>query len=155
MRASSLNNATESVILDKINSKYDVVKSVADKIDDVEIVAGLDLASTADAIVDLNAQLDAIEAEIAAGAMKGDTGEQGPVGPQGPIGPAGPQGLQGVPGMAGAKGAKGDRGTAGVDGVNGYNGLTPIVSFSYNETTGDLEYTVSYQEIGTSIDEEW
>ena len=158
MRASSLNNSTESVILDKINSKYDVVKRVADKIDEVEIVAGLDLGATQTAITGLMDQLSEIEADIAAGAMKGDQGDVGPQGPEGPEGPIGPRGLQGVPGMAGPKGDKGDAGTNGIDGLNGTHGRTPLLTLSYNPVTGDIEYDISYQYIDgttTTIDEEW
>ena len=157
MRASSLNNATESVILDKINSKYDVVKSVADKIDEVEIVAGLDLGATQTAITGLMDQLSEIEADIAAGAMKGDQGDVGPQGPQGPEGPIGPRGLQGVPGMAGPKGDKGDAGTNGIDGLDGAHGRTPLLTLSYNPITGYIEYDIDYQYVWETpiVDEEW
>ena len=32
----------------------------------------------------------------------------------------------------------------GLDGADGYNGLTPVPSFTYNELTGNLEYSVTY-----------
>lgn len=157
MRVTSLHGDSEGVLLDQINSKYDVVKTVADKIAEVEVVAGMDLGATQTAITGLSNQLDAIGVEIAAGAMKGDQGEVGPQGPAGPTGPQGSIGLQGLPGMAGPKGDKGDAGTNGVNGVNGTHGRTPVTTISYNATTGDLEYTIDYQYIeGTPItDEEW
>lgn len=157
MRATSLNGSTESVLLNQIGSKYDIVKTVADNIDAVEVVAGLDLAATQTAITALRDQLDSIEMEIVAGAMIGDTGPQGPQGPTGPQGVQGPIGLQGLPGMAGAKGDKGDAGTNGINGANGANGLTPTIELSYNSGTGNLEYTVIYEDTHSipMLSQEW
>ncbi len=44
----------------------------------------------------------------------------------------------------------------GLDGADGYSGLTPIPSFTYNELTGDLEYSVTYVTGSDPIvEEEW
>jgi hypothetical protein len=137
-RSTSLNNYTATAITREIDSKYDNVKVVADKIDEVEVVAGLDLASTVSAIAGLNADLNLIEAEIAAGGLKGDIGEQGPQGEVGPQGPAGAQGVQGLKGIQGPQGEKGDAG------ANGADGLTPQLALTYDDVTGMLEYEVTY-----------
>ena len=44
----------------------------------------------------------------------------------------------------------------GRSGADGYNGLTPVPTFTYNEITGDLEYTIEYIS-GTDpiVKEEW
>ena len=146
VRATSLNNLTSTALNREIDSKYDNVRAVAEKINEVEVVAGLDLAATADAIDALEAEVTAIEDAIAAGAFKGDTGEQGP---QGEVGPQGPAGIQGVVGPQGIQGAKGDKGDAGVDGVNG---LTQQTAITYDSTTGLLEYETVYTDaLGTEV----
>jgi hypothetical protein len=43
----------------------------------------------------------------------------------------------------------------GVDGIDGYNGLTPIPVLTYNELTGNLEYSVTYAASPDSIIKEW
>ena len=43
----------------------------------------------------------------------------------------------------------------GKDGVDGYSGLTPIPVFTYNELTGNLEYSVTYVTGSDPIVEEW
>jgi hypothetical protein len=60
-----------------------------------------------------------------------------------------------VQGLPGATGPKGDRGQTG---INGVNGLTPIIEFTYNEVTGDLEYAITgYDYINNTpiADQEW
>lgn len=112
-RSSSLNAYTTTSISREIDSKYDLIKAVANKIDDVEVVAGLDISATADAIVALNGELQAIKNSGVA------TGEQGPKGDKGDTGDVGPQGIQGprgLQGVTGATGAKGDTGARGADG---------------------------------------
>lgn len=138
MRASSLINVAGNIIDERVDSKYDKVRIVAENIDAIVEVAGLDLAETATAVDGLLDTLGVIEAEIAAGAMKGDTGEQGPKGDKGDTGATGATGAQGPIGYTGAKGAKGDTGAVGPQ------GLTPTITMEYNNTTGDLEYTVVY-----------
>lgn len=156
MRSCTLRSDTESVILDKINSKYDNVKKVADKITQVEIVAGLNLGATQTAIVGLNTQLNAIEAEIADGAMKGDVGPQGPQGIAGPIGPRGYLGMQGIPGATGPRGEKGLPGLHGLNGVDGIDGLNPVPVFYYEKDSGWLSYELYYiRREDLPIDMEW
>ena len=87
--------------------------------------------------------------EIASVGLVGPQGIQGETGPQGPQGIAGPQGPQGIQGPAGVD---------GIHGVDGNNGLTPLYEFTYNETTGNLEYNlIGYtDENGPIINtEEW
>lgn len=36
----------------------------------------------------------------------------------------------------------GEQGIQGINGVNGQNGKTPIYDFSYNESSGELEYSL-------------
>ena len=138
MRASSLINVAGNIIDERVDSKYDKVRIVADNIDAIVTVAALDLEETAVAVDGLADTLDAIQVEIAAGGLKGDTGEQGAKGDTGDTGATGPQGIQGPIGYTGAKGDKGDTGAVGPQ------GLTPTITMAYNDTTGDLEYTVVY-----------
>lgn len=134
VRATSLNNLTSTALNREVDSKYDKVKAVAEKLDEIELVADLELGEVAADIAQVQADIDAIEAEIAAGAMKGDTGEQGPQGIQGEVGPEGPVGPQGLQGM------KGDTGSIGATGTNGG---TPVVEVSYDSATGNLEFEVT------------
>jgi hypothetical protein len=67
---------------------------------------------------------------------------------QGATGATGSQGIQGVQGIQGEQGIQG---VAGANGVNGENGKTPLYSFSYNDVTGDLEYTLTgYNDLETT-----
>jgi hypothetical protein len=64
---------------------------------------------------------------------------QGATGSQGIQGEQGVQGIQGIQGLSGAKGTSGE------------NGKTPLYEFSYNDVTGDLEYTlIGYDELATT-----
>lgn len=137
-RLTSLDNYGAVGIAEEIGSKYDIIKEVAEKLTDIENVNTLDLDQLNLAIVAAQDALTAIQDSIAAGAMKGDTGDQGPQGVAGPEGPRGAQGVAGLPGATGPQGDVGPTGPAGED------GLTPNVVFSYNDTTGELEYDVTY-----------
>lgn len=143
-RSSTLINTTLDA---SVISKYEVIKKVADNLPMLEELAAADLDVIEAALGEL---LDFTGITVVAGATsswdaenkvltvaavkgdKGDTGEQGPQGIQGV------QGLQGIRGLTGSKGDKGDKGDTGV------NGATPTVNIVYNESTGDLEYTVTY-----------
>ena len=57
----------------------------------------------------------------------GATGKQGDIGTTGITGENGEQGLQGI---------------QGISGVNGLNGSTPVLEFTYNSLTGNIEYEV-------------
>lgn len=71
-------------------------------------------------------------------------------------GAKGEKGDTGATGQRGIQGIQGIQGVRGQAGVNGNDGKTPLYEFSYNETTGDLEYSlVSYANISTAPIEEW
>ena len=158
-RSSSLQNSTLTALAREINSQYDAVKTVSDNIDAIVAVANEDLDALTTA---LNQAKDFTGITVVAGAsaswnpdtkvltvptVKGDKGDKGDTGAQGIQGPQGPQGVKGDTGQ------KGDIGPAG---VNGTIGKTPEISISYNEATGDLEYTVTYVDSSSHIqDEEW
>lgn len=63
------------------------------------------------------ADMNRIEAGIAAKAAKGDKGDPGETGPAGPKGDKGDPGAAGAKGATGAKGDKGDKGDPGADAV--------------------------------------
>lgn len=175
-RSSSLNNNTGTAINREIDSRYDNVKIVADNIADIDaIVAAINDGSFGDATSIINmvvatgtegssATWDGTTLTI----PKGDTGDDltltsivnngngtitltfsdGTVHTTEDLtGDTGPQGVQGVQGIQGVQGAAG---------INGLNGYTPIITFSYNETTGDLEYDITYDDTtGSEQVEEW
>ena len=145
-RASSL-LGIDSAIERELDSKYAVVKEVADNIASIEAVAAGDLAALKTA---LNEAKDFTGITVVSGTtatwnaqnkvltiptVKGDTGLTGPIGLTGLTGLTGPAGAQGV------GGAKGDTGLTGTAGVNG---LTPQVAITYDDVTGNLEYEVTY-----------
>lgn len=147
-RRTSLGDPIDSALDREIDSKYDVIKTVSDKIIDVETVAGLDIAQTSVDITNLQTSIDAAQADIATGILKGDTGDQGVQGEVGPDGPQGPQGLQGPRGLQGSQGLQGLKGT------DGFDGLTPDLTISYNGTTGWLEYDTALV-LTPDIEKEW
>lgn len=159
-RSSSLQNSTLTALAREIDSQYDAVKTVSDNIDAVVAVASEDL----DALVTaLNQAKDFTGITVVTGASaswdpstkvltvpveKGADGEKGDQGETGPMGSKGPRGLQGI------RGPQGDR---GVVGLNGRNGASFLPSITYNEVTGDLEYTYTYVDYGQTpiTDQEW
>ena len=158
-RSSSLQNSTLTALAREIDSQYDAVKTVSDNIDAVVAVASEDL----DALVTaLNQAKDFTGITVVTGAsaswdpntkvltvptVKGDKGDKGDTGV------TGTQGIQGLQGIKGDPGRKGDIGPAG---MNGTIGKTPEISISYNEATGNLEYTVTYVDSSLQVqDEEW
>lgn len=168
MRASSLQANNVLAINREIDSKYDAVLAVRDKLVEIEKVAGLDIEQI---LADLEAAQDFTGISVVAGevagwdpigkvitvpTVKGDTGatgNTGDVGPQGPIGPIGPRGLTGAAGRDGIDGADGS------SGYNGLNGMVPILEFSI-DADGDLAYEVIGYEEGPAIGdrfqvEEW
>ena len=147
-RASSLTNISNLAVSREIDSKYDAVKAVSEKLDDLDLF----LATDTDALIAaLNQALDFTGITVEAGALanwdagtkvltvptvKGDTGETGATGI---TGATGPQGLTGARGANGTTGAKGDMGTNGIDGKNG---LSPVLEF-YVDSEGNLGYTTN------------
>ena len=142
-RASSL-LGLDPAIERELDSKYAVVKEVADNIASIEAVAAGDLAALTTALNEAKdftgitvvsgttATWDAQNKVLTVPTVKGDTGLTGPIGLTGLTGPAGAQGVGG---------AKGDTGLAGAAGADG---LTPQVAITYDDVTGNLEYEVTY-----------
>lgn len=155
MRASSLQATNTLAINREIDSKYDAVLAVRDKLTQIELVAGFDIEGL---IAELEAAQDFTGITVVAGSVaswdpigkvitvptvKGDTGVQGPVGPIGPDGRQGDVGPRGLTGMAGTNGTDGQDGANGVDGLNG---MVPVFEFSI-DGDGDLAYeVVGYEE---------
>ena len=169
-RASSLNAFTGTGITREIDSKYDVIKTVSEVIDDVETLANaVDDGSFADAV-------SIVDMVVATGPEGSSVTWDGttltiPVGDTGTTGAdltidsiddngngtltihfsdgtdyttpdlTGPTGATGAQGIQGIQGIQGTTGDTGADGVDG---LTPQVIISYNSGTGDLEYSISY-----------
>jgi len=141
----SFTGTTTLAVNREIGSDYDKVKKVADNIDNVNKVADEDIESLVNSLNDAKdftgisveagdeASFDPDTKTITVPTVKGDTGEKGDKGDTGDVGPIG---LKGDKGDKGDVGEKGDTGSAGID------GKTPIIEFSYNEDTGDLEYEV-------------
>ena len=158
-RSSSLQNSTLTALAREINSQYDAVKTVSDNIAAVVAVAGEDLdalTTTLNQAKDFTgitvvtgtpASWDPNTKVLTVPTVKGDKGDKGDTGA------TGAQGLQGLQGVKGDPGRKGDVGPAG---MNGTVGKTPEISISYNESTGNLEYTVTYVDSSAQVqDEEW
>ena len=126
LRASSLQATNTLAINREIDSKYDAVLQVRDKLPEIEIVAGMNIEAL---LIELEAAQDFSGISVVQGAEvawdpigkvltvpKGDKGETGAQGIQGI------QGVQGVAGPRGAEGPKGDQGATGVQGPIGYTG---------------------------------
>ena len=145
MRRSSLDSLDVAVDRE-IDSQYDTIKEVADKLPEIELVAGLELGAVAADIAEVEEDIQTIKDDIATGGL---------VGNDGPIGPAGPAGAEGPIGATGNTGTQGFQGITGQTGAPGTNGLTPQVTFSYNVTTGELEYDVGYFPAETIVEGEW
>lgn len=151
MRASTLGNNVLAINRE-IDSRYDAVIAVKDKLPEIELVAGMDITGLIQELE--NAQdftgitvvigtvpsWDPINKILTVTVEKGDKGDQGLVGPQGPVGPIGPQGLRG---LTGPKGKDGLNGKDGISGINGLNGMTPIIEFRLDD-----EYNLVYEVVG-------
>ena len=151
MRASTLGNNVLAINRE-IDSRYDAVMAVKDKLPEIELVAGMDLDTL---ITELENAQDFTGITVVVGDVanwdpinkvltvpvekgdKGDQGVQGPIGDRGPIGPQGPRGLTGPKGKDGIDGAN------GANGVNGANGMTPVLEFRL-----DNEYNLVYEVVG-------
>ena len=110
----------------EIDSRYDAVLAVRDKLTEIELVAGMDFESL---IAEMEAAQDFTGITVVQGVEvawdgvnkvltvpKGDKGSQGVQGIQGP------QGIQGLAGARGAEGPKGDKGDTGIQGPRGLTG---------------------------------
>ena len=72
--------------------------------------------------------------------------------------PRGTNGTNGTNGINGKNGINGVNGKDGVDGRNGQSGssgLTPAITLSYNNATGNLEYLIEYSGDINSMLKEW
>ncbi len=109
-RSTTLTNSASVDITREIASKYDSVKTVADKIVDVETVANADLVQMS---TDIQTILDFTDITVVTGSPanwdsvgkiltveKGDQGDVGSNGVDGAIGPEGEKGLQGDQGVS-------------------------------------------------------
>ena len=158
-RASSLQTTNLLAINREIDSKYDAVLAVRDKLTEIELVAGLDIEQI---LVDLQEAQDFTGINVVAGdvaawdpttktitvpTVKGDTGAQGLQGIQGPVGPQGaigPRGLTGAAGANGRDGRDGTNGTDGIDGIDGIDGLNLTVEqITYDGNTGKFVWQFS------------
>ena len=168
MRASSLQATNTLAINREIDSKYDAVLAVRDKLAQIELVAGFDIEGL---IAELETAQDFTGITVVAGSVaswdpigkvitvptvKGDTGAQGIQGVQGATGAQGPIGPRGLTGAAGVDGIDG---LHGANGTNGLNGMVPVLEFSIDED-GDLAYEVIGYEEGPVLGdrfpvEEW
>jgi hypothetical protein len=158
-RSTSLNNYTGTAITREIDSKYDVIKEVSGYLGSIEAIAEEDIAGL---IAALNEAKDFSGITV----VSGETAGWDPVGKvltvvKGIDGVDGADGLDGTNGVDGKsayevaidngfagnesewlttlKGATGATGAAGSDGADG---LMPIVEFTYDEATGNLQYEV-------------
>ena len=161
MRASSLQATNTLAINREIDSKYDTVLSVKEKLAEIELVAGFDIDGL---IAELEAAQDFTGITVVAGSVaswdpvtkvitvptvKGDTGDTGTQGIQGV---QGIQGATGPRGLTGANGTNGINGLNGANGTNGLNGMVPVLEFSI-DLDGDLAYEVIGYEEGPTLGE--
>lgn len=151
MRASSLGD-NALAINREINSKYDVIKAVKEKLGEIELVAGMDI----DALIqELEEAQDFTGIQVVVGDVASwdpvnkiltvpvEKGDKGDVGPQGPEGPEGKEGRRGPTGLPGNPGRDGVDGMHGANGINGLNGMVPVLAFSL-----DNDYNLVYEVVG-------
>lgn len=160
-RASSLQATNTLAINREIDSKYDAVLAVRDKLTEIELVAGFNIDALLSELQEAQdftgitvvsggeANWNPITKVLTIPTVKGDTGPQGATGD---VGPEGRQGDVGPRGLTGAPGERGLDGKNGANGLNGLNGMVPIIEFSLN-IDGDLVYEVTGYEEGPAIGE--
>lgn len=127
-RATSLSNISDLAIAREIDSKYDAVKAVSLKLQEIELITEMDIDGL---IAQLNEALDFTSVIVVAGAEASwnPTTKVLTV-------PT----LQGIQGIQGETGLNGVDGT---DGTNGTNGLTSEIEFSV-DVHGNLQYEITY-----------
>lgn len=168
-RLTSLDNLGAVAIAEEIGSKYDTVKLVADNIEGVEsLVAAINDGSFAKAVelgemvvvtgvAGTEASWDGTTLTIPRG-DKGDAGADLGVnsiedGGEGTLVINFSDGTSyTTPDMRGIQGKTGNRGPIG---WQGNDGATPVITMSYNEATGYLEYDVDYQVLIDYSTKEW
>ncbi len=151
MRASTLGNNVLAINRE-IDSRYDAVIAVKNKLPEIELVSGMDITALIQELEDAKdfSGITVIVGDVASWdpvtkvltvpvekGDKGDVGPQGPIGNTGPIGPIGPRGLTG---------ATGNNGTNGKDGINGLNGMAPIYRFSIDNDANLVYEVIGYEE---------
>ena len=151
MRASTLGNNVLAINRE-IDSRYDAVIAVKNKLPEIELVSGMDITALIQELEDAKdfSGITVIVGDVASWdpvtkvltvpvekGDKGDVGPQGPIGNTGPIGPIGPRGLTG---------AAGNNGTNGKDGINGLNGMAPIYRFSIDNDANLVYEVIGYEE---------
>jgi len=120
MRSTLLNNYGTFAIDQTIDSRYEVIEEVSKYLDQIQYINDEGIAELT---ATLNEALDFTGITVVTGTVPDWNAETK---------------VLTVPVE------KGDKGDPGLDGVDGTNGLTPQVEFSYNSTTGNLEYEVTY-----------
>jgi len=130
-RRSSTTAAPAAIDRTLDNTQYSVIAGVAEELDAIEdIQTAIDDGT-------LDNMLNIINMEVATGAEGTDAVWDGTT-------------------LTVPKGDTGEKGDAGNDGNNGGNGLTPNYEFTYNPSTGDLEYTLTnYSDINDLTIQEW
>ena len=151
MRASTLGNNVLAINRE-IDSRYDAVIAVKNKLPEIELVSGMDITALIQELEDAKdfSGITVIVGDVASWnpvtkvltvpvekGDKGDVGPQGPIGNTGPIGPIGPRGLTGAAGKDGVDGMH------GANGINGLNGMVPVLEFSL-----DNDYNLVYEVVG-------
>ena len=151
MRASTLGNNVLAINRE-IDSRYDAVIAVRDKLPEIELVSGMDITALIQELEDAKdfsgitiivgdvANWDPVTKVLTVPVEKGDKGDVGPqghIGNTGPIGPIGPRGLTGAAGRDGVDGMH------GANGINGLNGMVPVLEFSL-----DNDYNLVYEVVG-------
>lgn len=151
MRASTLGNNVLAINRE-IDSRYDAVIAVKNKLPEIELVSGMDITALIQELEDAKdfsgitvivgdvASWDPITKVLTVPVEKGDKGD---VGPQGHIGNTGPIGPRGPRGLTGAAGRDGVDGMHGANGINGLNGMVPVLEFSL-----DNDYNLVYEVVG-------
>lgn len=151
MRASTLGNNVLAINRE-IDSRYDAVIAVKNKLPEIELVSGMDITALIQELEDAKdfsgitvivgdvASWDPVTKVLTVPVEKGDKGDKGDVGPQGPIGNTGPRGPRGLIGAAGRDGVDGMH---GANGINGLNGMVPVLEFSL-----DNDYNLVYEVVG-------
>ena len=151
MRASTLGNNVLAINRE-IDSRYDAVIAVKNKLPEIELVSGMDITALIQELEDAKdfsgitvivgdvASWDPVTKVLTVPVEKGDKGD---VGPQGPIGTTGPIGPIGPRGLTGAAGRDGVDGMHGANGINGLNGMVPVLEFSL-----DNDYNLVYEVVG-------
>lgn len=151
MRASTLGNNVLAINRE-IDSRYDAVIAVKNKLPEIELVSGMDITALIQELEDAKdfsgitvivgdvASWDPVTKVLTVPVEKGDKGD---VGPQGHIGNTGPIGPRGPRGLTGAAGRDGVDGMHGANGINGLNGMVPVLEFSL-----DNDYNLVYEVVG-------